>query len=101
MNLEDTFASLRIENEEIKKKLEAIDLKLLNLERKMQSSENVLQVGSKIGYNVEQKVAAKCSRISLFLIIKRPRQNFWTLGENCCLVRSFSVVCPVLKLLAT
>ena len=60
MNLEDTFASLRIENEEIKKKLEAIDLKLLNLERKMQSSENVLQVGSKIGYNV----AANCSRIS-------------------------------------
>ena len=58
MNLEDTFASLRIENEEIKKKLEAIDLKLLNLDRKLQSSENVLQVGSKIGYNVEQNVAA-------------------------------------------
>ena len=47
MNLEDTFASLRIENEEIKKKLEAIDLKLLDLDRKMQSSENVLEVGSK------------------------------------------------------
>ena len=101
MNLEDTFASLRIENEEIKKKLEAIDLKLLNLDRKLRSSENVLQVGSKIGYNVEQNVAAKCSRISLFSIIKRPRQNFWTLGENCCLVHSFSAVCPVLKLLAT
>ena len=101
MNLEDTFASLRIENEEIKKKLEAIDLKLLDLDRKMQSSENVLQVGSKIGYNVEQNVAAKCSRISLFSIIKRPRQNFWTLGENCCLVQNFSAVCRVLKLLAT
>ena len=95
MNLEDTFASLRIENEEIKKKLEAIDLKLLNLDRKMQSSENVLQVGSKIGYNVEQNVAAKCSRISGGL------GKTWTLGENCCLVRSFSAVCPVLKLLAT
>ena len=84
MNLEDTFASLRIENEEIKKKLEAIELKLLNLDRKLQSSDNVLEVGSKIEYNVEQNVAAKCSRISLFLIIKRPRQNFRTLGENCC-----------------
>ena len=97
MNLEDTFASLRIENEEIKKKLEAIELKLLNLDRKLQSSDNVLEVGSKIEYNVEQNVAAKCSRISRGLGKTFGR----TLGENCCLVHSFSAVCPVLKLLAT
>ena len=55
-NLDETIASLRKENEELKMKLEALDLKLLDLEEKysMVTSEGASQVGLSIDHNTEK-----------------------------------------------